>query len=317
METLIVTGGCGFIGSHLIRLILEETEYNVINIDALTYAGDKTRLFDIENNPRYTFIHERIENTESILASLSSCKNIAGIVNCAAETHVDRSIDSAFPFVVTNVLGTLSLLEIHLKIGSNRFLQVSTDEVYGSLKEEGLFTESTPIAPNSPYSASKASADMLVRSYVKTHGIDAVITRCSNNYGPFQHSEKLIPKILTRALTGSKIPIYGDGLNVRDWIYVTDHCRGILKAFEDGLKGEVYNFGGNTEMTNIDIVSTILEAIGGSWDLVEFVKDRAGHDRRYAIDSSKSAYHLEWSPLVDFSTGIKKTIDWYQLNAIL
>lgn len=314
METLIITGGCGFIGSNLVRMILSETPYHIINIDALTYAGKPENLWDIENNPRYTFLHERIENTERILDFLKGKQDIVGIINCAAESHVDRSIESAFPFVTTNVLGTLSMLEVHMKIGSKRFLQVSTDEVYGSLGEEGFFIETTPLAPNSPYSASKASADLIVRSYVKTHGIDAVITRCSNNYGPYQDAEKLIPKVLTRALTHSKIPIYGDGKNVRDWIYVTDHCQGILKAFIYGKKGEIYNFGGNTEMTNIDIVSTILEAIGGSWDLVEFVKDRAGHDRRYAIDSSKSLKELGWSPLVDFSNGIKKTIDWYQVN---
>lgn len=297
-------------------MILRDTMYDVLNIDALTYAGSRNNVKHAERNERYSFMHARIEDHESLMRGIEKYgkERICGTINCAAESHVDRSIQSARPFVDTNVTGTLSMLECHMKVGAKTFIQVSTDEVYGSLGDSGLFREDSPIMPNSPYSATKASADMLVRSFVETHSVDAIITRCSNNYGPMQHPEKLIPMVITKALNREKIPVYGDGMNVRDWIHVEDHCRGILLAFLSGSYGEVYNFGGSSEKTNLDVVRTILSCMEMEDDLIEHVEDRLGHDRRYAIDHKKASADLFWNPVIKFEDGIRDTVRWYMEN---
>ena len=320
-RTMLITGGAGFIGSNFIRLVLNEhPEYKVINLDALTYAGNLRNLENIKDNPNYKFIKGDIcDNTlvEEIFADFEP----SIVINFAAESHVDRSIDNPKVFLDTNIMGTYTLLETARKFWllprtKNQeprtiFLQVSTDEVYGELDEEGYFTEETPLAPNSPYSSSKASADMLAKSYFRTYGLPVIITRCSNNYGPYQFPEKLIPLMISNAMEDNELPVYGDGLNVRDWIYVEDHCRGILAAMIRGKIGEVYNFGSNNEKKNIDIVKLILNVIGKPESLISFVKDRLGHDKRYAIDAAKAINQLGWKPLVDFEKGIKLTIQWY------
>jgi dTDP-glucose 4,6-dehydratase len=317
-KTIIVTGGSGFIGSNLIRYILTNSDWNVVNIDALTYAGNPENLSDIEHNPlyqgRYFFEHGDICDA-TFVNEICERYVLYGIINCAAESHVDRSIQSAKPFVDTNITGTLVLLEAAKKYEIQRYLQVSTDEVYGSLGSDGYFTEETPLAPNSPYSASKTAADCLVRAFVHTHNLNAVITRCSNNYGPFQFPEKLIPLMISNAMNDRSLPVYGNGLNVRDWIYVDDHCAGIWSAFQDGKQGEVYNFGGNSERTNIDVVKTILSSLGKDESLITYVQDRPGHDLRYAIDCTKAENLLGWKPTVSFEEGLQSTIEWYKNNA--
>ncbi|WP_427182329.1 dTDP-glucose 4,6-dehydratase [Paenibacillus sp. TC-CSREp1] len=307
---LLVTGGAGFIGSNFVLYMLQEhPTYEIINVDALTYAGNLENLKSIESNARHTFIQADIadvQQMENIFA-----QGIDVVVNFAAESHVDRSILSPDVFVRTNVMGTQVLLDAAKKYQITKFVQVSTDEVYGSLGPTGLFTEETPLMPNSPYSASKAGGDLLVRAYHETFGLPVNITRCSNNYGPFQFPEKLIPLIIARALNNEAIPVYGDGLNIRDWLYVEDHCRAIDLVIHQGTSGEVYNIGGNNERTNIHIVETVLEQLGKPASLIQYVQDRLGHDRRYGIDPTKLQRELGWKPVHHFETGIKETIKWY------
>lgn len=313
-KTVLVTGGAGFIGSNLIRWILSSSDWHVVNLDALTYAGNLANLYDVASDPRYTFVHGRIED-EGLVRSLLARYRVDGIIHCAAESHVDRSIIAAAPFIETNVRGTLVLLEAARNHGVERFVHVSTDEVYGALgPDDPPFTEDSPLAPNSPYAASKAAADCLVRAFVHTYGVPAIITRCSNNYGPFQFPEKLIPLVIANALDGHPIPVYGDGMQVRDWIYVADHCRGLVAAYQRGRPGQIYNFGGRTERCNIEVVRTILRLLGRSDELIEHVSDRPGHDRRYAIDCSKAERELGWSPHVTFEEGLEATVRWYQEN---
>lgn len=312
-NSILVTGGAGFIGSNYIKYLIGNTNYRVINLDSLTYAGNLANLSEISGSGKYFFVHGQIQDYE-LVKGICQQYHIDCIVNFAAETHVDRSIQSASPFIQTNIVGTQNLLEVARELRINKFIQVSTDEVYGSLPETGKFTENTPLAPNSPYSASKASADLLVRSYYQTFGINTVITRCSNNYGPYQFPEKLIPLMILNAMENKPLPVYGDGLNVRDWIYVQDHCRAVYLAMESGKPGEVYNIGGSCEMTNIEIVETILKLLGKPKDLIKFVKDRPGHDRRYAIDASKITGELGWLPETDFDSGIQMTVEWYLNN---
>lgn len=316
---ILVTGGAGFIGSNFIRHILTtHPEYVVINFDALTYAGNLENLQDVAStegtgsHPRYQFIKGDIgdaEQTNRVIAD-----GVDAIINFAAESHVDRSIDNAGVFIRTNVLGTQVLLDAALRHRVERFIQISTDEVYGSLGPEGKFVETTPLAPNSPYSASKAGADLLVRSYFETFGLPTIITRCSNNYGPYQFPEKLIPLFITNALADLPLPLYGDGLNVRDWIHVADHCAAIDLVLHKGRPGEIYNIGGNCEKTNREITYMILNELGKSETLIKHVKDRPGHDRRYAIDCTKLSRELGWTPKYDFQRGMKETIAWYLNN---
>lgn len=310
---VLVTGGAGFIGSNFIKYMLKEhKDYKVINLDKLTYAGNLENLKDVENNSNYVFIKGNITDREIVEKIFSD--GIDYVVNFAAESHVDRSIDDPGIFLKTNVLGTQVLLDAAKKYGVKKYLQVSTDEVYGSLGETGYFTEQTSLSPNSPYSASKASADLLVRAYHHTFGIPVNITRCSNNYGPYQFPEKLIPLMIINALHGKELPVYGDGLNVRDWLYVEDHCRAIDLVLHKGKIGEVYNIGGNNEKANIEIVRLILKELDKPESLIKYVKDRPGHDRRYAIDSSKIQNELGWKPTYNFDEGMKKTIRWYLDN---
>jgi len=312
-KRLLVTGGAGFIGSNFVLYMLKEySEYQIVNLDALTYAGNLENLTEIENNPNYRFVKGSI--TDYSLVEGLAQEGLEGIINFAAESHVDRSIEDPGIFVETNIKGTQILLEVAKKHGIKRYLQVSTDEVYGSLGATGYFTENTPLAPNSPYSASKTGADLLVRAYYETFGLNAVITRCSNNYGPLQFPEKLIPLIISNAMEDKPLPVYGDGLNVRDWLHVEDHCAAIALAFFKGKSGEVYNVGGNNERTNIDIVKIILQLLNKPESLITYVKDRLGHDRRYAIDSSKIQAELGWKPKYTFETGIKETVAWYVNN---
>lgn len=309
---LLVTGGAGFIGSCFIRHILSKyPDYQIINLDILSYAGNLENLKDIENNPNCTFIKGDIADKElisSLMQQVDCC------LNFAAETHVDRSITGPEIFVISNVLGTQNLLTWAKEHKVKRFVQVSTDEVYGSLGKTGYFTETTPLAPNSPYSASKASADMMVRAYFETYKMPVLITRCSNNYGPYQYPEKLIPLFISNAMKDKPVPVYGDGLNVRDWLYVYDHCKAIDAVLHKGKDGEVYNIGGNNERTNLEITDLILNTLDKPKSLIKFVEDRLGHDRRYAIDSSKIQQELEWEPEMQFSEGIKTTIEWYINN---
>lgn len=309
---LLVTGGAGFIGSCFVRHILNKyPEYKIINIDALTYAGNIENLNDIKGNPNYTFVKGDICDKNLVRDLISQ---VDTVVNFAAESHVDRSITGPEIFIDTNVKGTLNLLQASREIGIERYLQVSTDEVYGSLGKTGYFTETTPLAPNSPYSASKASADMLARAYFETYGMPVLTTRCSNNYGPYQYPEKLIPFFISQLLKGEKVPVYGDGLNVRDWLYVYDHCSAIDTVLHKGKIGEVYNIGGRNEKTNMEITKIILEAMGKDENSIKYVEDRLGHDRRYAIDNTKIQTELGWIPSLTFEEGIKLTIDWYLNN---
>lgn len=309
---LLVTGGAGFIGSCFVRHILtKHPDYKVINLDCLTYAGNIENLDDVKNNPNYKFVKGNICDKKLVreLVAESDC-----VVNFAAESHVDRSITGPEIFIETNVQGTLNLLQASKEIGVDRYLQVSTDEVYGTLGKTGYFYETTPIQPNSPYSASKASADLLVRAYFETYGMPVLTTRCSNNYGPYQYPEKLIPFFISQLLKGDKVPIYGDGLNVRDWLYVYDHCSAIDTVLHKGKVGEAYNIGGHNEKTNMEITNIILEAMGKDESSIRYVEDRLGHDKRYAIDNEKIQTQLGWEPSLTFEEGIKLTIDWYLNN---
>jgi dTDP-glucose 4,6-dehydratase len=310
---LLVTGGAGFIGSNFIHYFLEKyPDREIINFDKLTYAGNLANLEAIQNSKNYSFIKGDILNKE-LLDYVVKTFEIDVIVNFAAESHVDKSISNSYEFVKTNILGTQTLLDV-AKNHQIRFIQISTDEVYGSLGPTDYFTEHTPLSPNSPYSASKASADFLVRSYHETFGLNVNITRCSNNYGPFQFPEKLIPLMIINAMNGKPLPIYGNGKNIRDWLHVKDHCSAIDLVIHQGKSGEVYNIGGNNERTNIEIVEHIIETLGVSKKLMTFVTDRQGHDYRYAIDSSKIQNELGWKPNYLFENGIAETISWYQKN---
>ncbi|ASS89462.1 dTDP-glucose 4,6-dehydratase [Aeribacillus pallidus] len=308
---LLVTGGAGFIGSNFVRYMLEKySNYKVVNYDLLTYAGNLENLKDVENHPNYTFVKGNINNRE-LVDYLVKTHEIDVIINFAAESHVDRSITDPDIFVKTNVLGTQALLDVAKANNIKKYVQISTDEVYGTLGETGYFTEQTPLAPNSPYSASKAGGDLLVRAYHETYGLNANITRCSNNYGPYHFPEKLIPLMITNALEGKELPIYGDGQNIRDWLHVKDHCAAIDLVIHKGRPGEVYNIGGHNERTNNEIVHLIVEKLGVSKDLIKYVADRPGHDRRYAIDPTKIMTELGWKPQYTFETGIVETIQWY------
>lgn len=306
---ILITGGAGFIGSCFVRHILNKyKDYKVINLDALTYCGNLENLDDIKDNPNYTFIHGNICDKKLVKELIPQ---VDCVVNFAAESHVDNSIKTPEIFIETNVQGTLNLLQSCKELGIQRYLQVSTDEVYGSLGRTGYFYETTPISPNSPYSASKASADMLVRAYYETYKLPVLTTRCSNNYGPYQYPEKLIPFFISKLLKGEKVPVYGDGMNVRDWLYVYDHCAAIDTVLHNGKVGEVYNIGGHNEKTNLEITHLILEAMGKDESSIQYVEDRLGHDRRYAIANDKITSELGWTPSVTFEEGIKLTIDWY------
>ncbi|NLL13720.1 MAG: dTDP-glucose 4,6-dehydratase [Fibrobacter sp.] len=319
MKTILVTGGAGFIGSNFVHFLLDsDSGYKIVNLDALTYAGNPDNLISLENNPGYEFVKGSIDDS-SLVADLFDNHDFDAVVHFAAESHVDRSITGPEAFVKTNVLGTQVLLQTAKKAWQDRydkkrFVHISTDEVYGSLGPSGYFTEKTPLAPNSPYSASKAGSDLLVRAFYETYNFPALITRCSNNYGPYQFPEKLIPLTITNALRDLPLPVYGDGKNVRDWLFVNDHCAAIKLVLERGTPGNVYNIGGNNEWHNIDIVKLICAELGKPESLITFVKDRLGHDRRYAIDASFIKSELGWSPSVNFEQGIKKTIQWYLDN---
>jgi len=331
LKTWLVTGGAGFIGGNFVLEALARGDTRIVNLDALTYAGNRDTLAAVADDPRHLFVQGDIGD-QALVASLLATHQPQAILNFAAESHVDRSIDGPAAFVQTNVVGTLALLEAARDYWKGldaaardafRFLHVSTDEVYGSLGETGAFTESTPYAPNSPYSASKAASDHLVRAFHHTYGLPVLTTNCSNNYGPYQFPEKLIPLIIQRALAGEALPVYGDGLNVRDWLYVGDHVTAIRRVLEAGVPGETYNVGGDAERRNIDVVNAIcalLDARAPRADgqprasQITYVRDRPGHDRRYAIDASKLKRELGWAPSVDFEQGIARTVDWYLGN---
>lgn len=330
MKKILVTGGAGFIGANFVNYMVKKyDDYHILNLDSLTYASDYNNIKHLEENANYSFIQQDITDKSSLL-NIFEKHDIHGVFHLAAESHVDNSISSPEIFLKTNILGTYNLLEackwLWLSDGNiekhkdSRFLHVSTDEVYGTLGKEGLFSEKTPYAPNSPYSASKASSDFLVRAFHETYGLNVVTTNCSNNYGPMQHIEKLIPKVITNALEGRKIPVYGTGENVRDWLYVTDHCKGLDLAYHKGISGQTYNIGGRNEKTNNEIVEKICEILDikrprsdnqSYKNLIEYVQDRAGHDKRYAIDASKIENELGWKAEENFETGIYKTINWY------
>ncbi|WP_299776504.1 dTDP-glucose 4,6-dehydratase [uncultured Formosa sp.] len=328
--SILVTGGAGFIGSNFVPYFLEENnDIHVVNLDKLTYAGDVANVSEVENNPNYTFVEGDICD-RNLIEELFEKYKFSGVIHFAAESHVDNSIKNPDAFMQTNIFGTFNLIDVAKKFWmngpfefkegceNNKFHHISTDEVYGTLGETGLFLESTPYAPNSPYSASKASSDFVVRSYFHTYGMNVLTTNCSNNYGPKQHDEKLIPTIIRKALSGEDIPIYGDGKNIRDWLYVLDHCKGIALVYKTGKFGETYNIGGRNERDNMYIVNTICGILDGIYpkekpyaDQITFVKDRAGHDFRYAIDATKLENELGWKADENFETGIKKTIEWY------
>ncbi len=313
---ILVTGGCGFIGSNFIRYVLQHyTPAEILNVDVLTYAGNPENLAGVaeQYGARYDFVQADIADSAKMDALLKEQLFFA-VVNFAAESHVDRSIDSPQNFIHTNIVGTSILLDAARRHGVKRFLQVSTDEVYGSLGPTGRFTEQSPIEPSSPYSASKAGADLIALASHTTFGQDVVVTRCSNNYGPYQFPEKLIPLMIVKAMRDEALPVYGDGQNVRDWIHVEDHCAGIVAALFEGKAGAVYNFGGNSEMVNLEVVKLILDKLGKPHTLISYVTDRLGHDRRYAIDSSFAERELKWKPLHDFREGLEATIDWYLEN---
>lgn len=311
---VLVTGGAGFIGSNFVRYFLKKyPDCRVINYDLLTYAGNLSSIKDIEPLSNYTFIQGDIRDAEKIQAVMQEYK-IDSIVHFAAESHVDRSIQGPMQFYTTNIVGTAVLLEAAKTFGIQRFLHISTDEVYGSLGETDYFTEETPVSPNSPYSASKASSDLIALSYFETYKLPVIVTRCSNNYGPYQYPEKLIPLMITNAMKDKELPVYGTGQNVRDWLHVFDHCTAIDLVLHNGRDGEIYNVGGNNEKRNIEIVETILEKLGKSKSMISFVSDRLGHDWRYAIDSSKLQRELGWKPIYSFTEGLEDTIDWYRKN---
>ena len=309
---ILVCGGAGFIGSCFIKHMLESyPNYKIINLDALTYAGNLDNLKDIQNNKNYDFFWGNICDRDTVDRLMSK---VNAVVNFAAESHVDRSIVNPNVFIETNIKATLTLLDSARQHGIRRFIQISTDEVYGSLNKDDYFYETTPLAPNSPYAASKASADMLVRSFYKTYNFPGIITRSSNNYGPFQYPEKLIPYFITQLLKGEKVPVYGDGSNIRDWLFVYDHCRAIDIVLHKGKPGEVYNIGGHNEKTNLEMTKIILDSLGKDESCIEYVEDRPGHDKRYAICSDKIQKELGWKPEISFETGIALTIDWYLNN---
>jgi len=310
---ILVTGGAGFIGSNHVRMLLDQSSDRIINLDLLTYAGNLENLSGLEDNPRYRFVRGDILDRQLVRRIMEE-EQINSVVHFAAESHVDRSLEGPELFVRTNILGTEILLEEARRAKVDRFVMVSTDEVYGSLGAEGMFTEGTPLAPNSPYAASKASADLMCRSFFKTFDFPILITRCSNNYGAYQFPEKLIPLMIANALEGRNLPVYGDGKNVRDWLFVEDHCRAIDLVMRQGKVGEVYNVGGCNEMKNIELVELLVDKLGKSRDLITFVKDRPGHDQRYAIDASKIMNELGWAPSVDFSAGLEQTVNWYLKN---
>lgn len=329
MKNILVTGGAGFIGSNFIRYILgQEEDIFIVNLDLLTYAGRRENLQDCERDSRYHFVHGDIRN-RVLLRSLFNEYNIDTVVHFAAESHVDRSITDPELFLNTNILGTQALLDTakdYWKTDPDnrysrsykenvRYLQISTDEVYGALGKDGFFTENSPLAPNSPYSASKAAADMMVRAYHHTYGLPVNITRCSNNYGPYQYPEKLIPLMIHKAQASEPLPVYGDGMQIRDWLHVQDHCTAIHTVLKHGKVGEIYNIGGNNERTNLEIVRMILHVLGKSTTLITHVQDRLGHDRRYAVDSTKITRELNWVPQYTFEQGIEETIRWYQEHA--
>ncbi|MDA1353528.1 MAG: dTDP-glucose 4,6-dehydratase [bacterium] len=321
MKTLLVTGCAGFIGANFLEYWYETygDEWRVVNVDALTYAGNLANLGEVSSRPNYEFVKQHIENADAIgdepgMAAVFSSYKPNWVINFAAESHVDRSIENSTPFIDTNIKGTQVLLELSRQHNVERYVQVSTDEVYGSLGATGKFKEDMPMDPRSPYSASKASADLLVLSYVHTFGFPAVITRCSNNYGRYQYPEKLIPVIISKALRNEALPVYGKGENIRDWIHVVDHCRGIDAALQNGVVGEAYNFGGDAEITNLDMVKRILAHLGKPESLISFVTDRLGHDFRYAMDFSKAEKELGWTPKISFDDGLADTIDWYVAN---
>ena len=313
---ILVTGGAGFIGANFVLELLEaHDDVEIVNFDVLTYAGNLENLRAIEKDARYRFVRGDVCNADDVASVLD--ESIDAVVHFAAESHVDRSVEGPDVFLRTNVMGTQVLLERMRALGKGRFVMVSTDEVYGSLGPEGAFTETTPLAPNSPYSASKASADLLCRAYHHTFGLDVVVTRCSNNYGPYQFPEKLIPLMIANAMEDRTLPVYGDGKNVRDWLHVRDHCRAIDAVMRRGKNGEVYNVGGNSERENIQVVKALLDHLEKSHDLITYVTDRPGHDRRYAIDAAKIRDELGWEPTVVFETGLAETIEWYRSNGAL
>lgn len=329
MKNILVTGGAGFIGSNFVKIMVEKyPDYNIINLDALTYAGNLENLSHIDTVSNYTFVKADIRDRE-VIEQIFKTENIDMVVNFAAESHVDRSIEEPEVFLTTNIIGTQVLLDAakkYWKINPDdkyckeykegvKFLQVSTDEVYGALGETGMFVETMPLMPNSPYSASKASADMIVRAYNETFGLPMNITRCSNNYGPYQFPEKLIPLMINNCLKEKDLPVYGDGMQVRDWLHVSDHCTAIDTVLHKGKDGEVYNIGGNNEKANIEIVKLLITTLGKSEDLIKYVKDRPGHDRRYAIDNTKITTELGWEPAYTFEQGIQETIQWYLDNS--
>ena len=315
IKRILVTGGCGFIGSNYIRLELQtDPEISITNLDALTYAGNPDNLADLAKNPRYHLVRGDIAD-RAMVSRLVGAGEFDAIVNFAAESHVDRSINDATPFLRTNVLGTQSLLDAAREGKIPRYVQVSTDEVYGTLgPDDPPFSETTPLAPNSPYAASKAGADFLVRAAHYTHGLNTVITRCSNNYGPYQFPEKLIPLFITNALADIPVPVYGDGMQIRDWIHVHDHCRGVAAALRRGRAGEIYNFGGRSERYNMDVTRTVLKLTGKPVSLIRHVTDRPGHDRRYAVNCSKAERELGWNQEVTFEQGLAATVEWYQTH---
>jgi len=316
-RSILVTGGAGFIGSNFVELLLRQRgDWQVVNLDALTYAGNLENLSEVEKDPRYSFVHGDICEPADVARAFDQCRGTVSVVHFAAESHVDRSILSGLPFVRTNVIGTQVMLDEARARKVERFLHVSTDEVYGSLGPSGKFTEETPLAPNSPYSASKAASDLLVRAAFHTHGFPGLITRCSNNYGPYQFPEKLIPLMIANAAEDKELPVYGDGQNVRDWLYVEDHCEALLAVLERGRPGEVYNVGGNNEYPNLAIVRLILSTLKKPESLIRFVKDRPGHDRRYAIDAGKIRREVAWEPRFRFEQALPRTIQWYQAHPV-
>jgi dTDP-glucose 4,6-dehydratase len=312
---LLVSGGCGFIGSNLVHLLRRErSDWRIVNLDLMTYAANPMNLAGIELGPRYRFVRGDVAD-RSLVSDLFKQERFDAVIHCAAESHVDRSIHDSGRFLRTNVEGTLVLLEAALEAGGVRHIQMSTDEVYGTLAPtDAPFTEATPLAPRSPYSASKAAADHLVQAFYHTHGLESIVTRCSNNYGPYQHPEKLIPLMITSALRGLSLPVYGDGRQRRDWIHVEDHCLGVLAALERGHAGEVYNFGGGADHENLVVVRQIVQETGAEEGLISFVADRPGHDRRYSVDFTKASRELGWRPERTLREGLRETIEWYRAN---